>query len=191
MKKLSYLLLFIFLVSCTSNTIFKKPKDLIPKDTMSLLMQDMIIASSAKFVKNKNNQKKISYMAFIYDKYKIDSLRFQNSNFYYTSKIDLYEEIINDVKIKIDEKKEFYSKISSELDSIRKDSLNIIKKKKRFRLDSIKKTSTNYINYCYLPKTSIENDIFPKLEADSISKPHKPILKKEILQKKEIIKEDF
>ena len=44
MKKLSYLLVFIFLVSCTSNTIFKEPKDLIPKDTMSLLLQDMMIA---------------------------------------------------------------------------------------------------------------------------------------------------
>ena len=54
MKKLSYLLLFIFLASCTSNTIFKKPEDLIPSDTMSLLMQDMMVASSAKFVKNLN-----------------------------------------------------------------------------------------------------------------------------------------
>ena len=124
MKKLSYLFIFIFLVSCTSNTIFKKPKDLIPRDTMSLLMQDMMIASSAKFVKNKNLQKKINYMAYIYDKYQIDSLRFQNSNFYYTSKIDLYEEIINDVKVQLEEKKEFYSKMSAERDSIRRDSVN-------------------------------------------------------------------
>ena len=81
MKKLSFLLLFIFLISCTSNTIFEKPKDLIPRDTMSLLIQDMMIASSAKFVKNKNKEKKINYMSFVYDKYKIDSLRFHNSNF--------------------------------------------------------------------------------------------------------------
>ncbi|MEO9571029.1 MAG: DUF4296 domain-containing protein [Polaribacter sp.] len=191
MKKASYLLVFIFLVSCTSNTIFEKPKDLIPKDTMTILIQDMIIATSAKFVNNKNQQKKINYMPFIYDIYKIDSLRFKTSNLYYISKIDLYDEIINDAKILINDKKEFYTKMKSKIDSIRKDSLNIIKKKKIFRLDSIKKTSTNYINYCYLPKKSIENNTFPKLERDSISKPLKPILKKEILHKKEITKEDF
>ena len=180
MKKISYILCFIFLVSCTSNTIFEKPKDLIPRDTMTILIQNMIIATSAKFVNNKNQQKKINYMPFIYDTYKIDSLRFKTSNLYYLSKIDLYDEIIDDVKTKIDKKKEFYTKISSERDSLRKDSLKTIKKKETFRLDSIKKTSTQYINYCYLPKTSIEDEIFPKLETDSISKPLKPIRKKEI-----------
>lgn len=137
MKKLSYLLVFIFLGSCTSNTIFKKPEDLIPRDTMTLLIQDMMIASSAKFVKNKNEQKKINYMAFVYDKYKIDSLRFQSSNFYYTSKIDLYEEMIQDVQTGLDQKKEFYNKISTRKDSIRKDSI----KKRALKLkktDSIK-----------------------------------------------------
>jgi hypothetical protein len=135
MKKLSFLLLFIFLVSCTSNTIFEKPKDLIPRDTMSLLMQDMMIASSAKFVKNINNQKKVTYMAFVYDKYKIDSLRFQNSNYYYTSKIDLYEEIINDAKVQLEKKKDFYSNIKTTQDSIRNDSIKKIKRKKK--LDTI------------------------------------------------------
>ncbi|WP_343328311.1 DUF4296 domain-containing protein [Polaribacter staleyi] len=123
MKKLSYLLVVLFLASCTSNTIFKKPEDLIPRDTMTLLIQDMMIASSAKFVKNNNDQKKINYMAFVYDKYKIDSLRFQNSNFYYTSKIDLYEEMLQDVQNNLDQKKEFYSKIQTVKDSIRKDSI--------------------------------------------------------------------
>jgi uncharacterized protein related to proFAR isomerase len=120
MKKISLLLLFIFLVSCTSNTIFKKPKDLIPKDTMSLLVQDMMIASSAKFVKNINKQKKINYISFVYDKYKIDSVRFQNSNFYYISKIDLYEEIITDAKVKLESKKKFFTKLKATQDSINK-----------------------------------------------------------------------
>ena len=124
MNKISYLLIFVFIVSCTSNTIFEKPKDLIPKDSMSLLIQEMMIASSAKYIKNTNQQKNINYMPFIFDKYKIDSLRFQNSNFYYTTKIDLYEEIIRDAKTKLEEKKEFYRKISSQLDSLRRDSIN-------------------------------------------------------------------
>ncbi|AUC21763.1 hypothetical protein BTO15_06420 [Polaribacter sejongensis] len=137
MKNLSYFLVSIFLVSCTSNTIFKEPKDLIPRDTMTLLLGDMMIASSAKFVKNKNEQKKVNYMAFIYDKYKIDSLRFQNSNLYYTSKIDLYEEMITDVKKNLEEKKDFYNKMSSRKDSIRRDSIKKVGKKLK-ELDSIK-----------------------------------------------------
>ena len=136
MKKLSLLLLFIFFISCTSNTIFKKPKDLIPRDTMSLLIQDMMIASSAKFVKNMNMQKKINYMSFVYDKYKIDSIRFQNSNFYYISKIDLYEEIITDAKVKLEDKKKFYSKIRTTQDSIKKT-------KRKKKLDTLYKSFIN------------------------------------------------
>ncbi|ARV15953.1 DUF4296 domain-containing protein [Polaribacter sp. SA4-12] len=131
MKKLSYLLLFIFLASCTSNTIFKEPEDLIPSDTMSLLMQDMMIASSSKFVKNINKQTKINYMGFVYDKYQIDSARFQRSNYYYTSKIDLYEEIITDAKTQLEKKKEFYGKIVTRKDSVRNDSIKKINKKKK------------------------------------------------------------
>lgn len=130
MKKLHTLFIVVFFISCTSNTIFKKPKDLITRDTMCLLMQDMLIASSSKFVKNKNKQKRINYMAFVYEKYKIDSARFQKSNFYYTSKIDLYEEIINDAKMQLEEKKEFYSKMKTERDSIKKDSIKNAKTKR-------------------------------------------------------------
>lgn len=136
MKKISLLLIFIFLSSCTSNTIFKKPEDLIPKDTMSLLIQDMMIASSAKFIKNTNKQKKINYMSFVYDKYKIDSVRFQNSNFYYISKIDLYEEIITDAKVKLENKKKFFTKLKATQDSINK----LKRKKIRDTLFSFKDT---------------------------------------------------
>jgi len=142
MKKLSFLLLFIFLISCTSNTIFEKPKDLIPRDTMSLLIQDMMIASSAKFVKNINKQKKINYMSFVYDKYKIDSLRFQNSNFYYISKIDLYEEIITDAKVKLEKKKKFYSNLKKTQDSIKKN-----KRKKKLDTLYLSYIDTTKINF--------------------------------------------
>ena len=136
MNKISLLLSFIFLSSCISNTIFKKPQVLIPRDTMSLLIQDMMIASSAKFIKNVNKQKKINYMSFVYDKYKIDSARFQNSNFYYISKIDLYEEIITDAKVKLEDKKKFFTKIKATQDSINK----LKRKKIRDTLFSFKDT---------------------------------------------------
>ena len=138
MKNLSYFLLFIVLASCTSNTIFEKPKDLIPRDTMTLLLEDMMIASSAKYVKNKNQQNKVNYMAFVYEKYKIDSLRFQKSNFYYTSKLDLYMEMVNDVKNSLEEKKDFYDELTLQKDSIRRDSIKRVSEKLKKIRDSIK-----------------------------------------------------
>jgi hypothetical protein len=134
MKKISYVFLFVILSSCTSNTIFEKPKDLIPKDTMSLLIQEMMIANSAKNIKNINLEKKINYMPFVYDTFKIDSVRFQNSNFYYVTKIDLYQEIFTDAKEKLEKRKEKLIILKNRMDSIRKDSIKLLKTKNLKRL---------------------------------------------------------
>jgi hypothetical protein len=123
MRKLSYLFIFIFLVSCTSNTIFEKPKDLIPRDTMSLLVQEMLIASSSKFIKNKNLEKRVNYMPLVYDRFKIDSTRFQISNLYYMSKIDLYQDIMEDAKNSLKERKAVFDEIKKQNDSVRKESI--------------------------------------------------------------------
>ncbi|MGK0327467.1 DUF4296 domain-containing protein [Polaribacter sp.] len=130
MNKISYLLIFIFLVSCTSNTIFEKPKDLIPKDTMSLLVQEMMIASSAKFIKNKNLERKINYMPLVYDLFKIDSIRFQSSNLYYLSKIDLYQEVFKNAKASLEKEKSILDEIKKRKDSLRVDSIKNSYKKK-------------------------------------------------------------
>ncbi|MDD7915431.1 DUF4296 domain-containing protein [Polaribacter ponticola] len=123
MKKISFLLFLTFLISCTSNTILKEPEDLIPKDTMSLLIQEMMIATSSKYVKNKNLQKKINYMPFVFDRFRIDSTRFQVSNLYYMSKIDVYQEVFEDAKGNLEKQKEFYDREKNKLDSINRDSV--------------------------------------------------------------------
>ena len=128
------------LFSCTSNTILEKPEDLIPKDTMSLVIQELMIASSAKFIKTKDMQKNINYMPFVYNRFKIDSSRFQRSNLYYMSKIDDYIKIFDNAKTSLDNQKSYYDKLKKEMDSIRKDSLTKIKKEKLV-LDSIKRDS--------------------------------------------------
>jgi len=137
MRPISYFFLFMFFASCTSNTIFKKPKDLIPKDTMSLLLQEMMISSSAKFIKNKNNQKNINYMPFVYENFKIDSTRFESSNYYYMSKIDVYQEILENAQNAITSRQEVLTNKKTVLDAIKKDSIqdNLNKLK---RADSLK-----------------------------------------------------
>ena len=130
MKKFSYIFIFTLFASCTSNTIFEKPKDLIPKDTMSLLLQEMKIAASSKHIKNKNLEKNINYMPLVYNKFKIDSTRFKTSNLYYMSNVDLYQEILEDVQNKLQAEKDKYSKIRNRIDSIRQDSIKNIKLRK-------------------------------------------------------------
>ena len=139
MRQITYFFLFMFFASCTSNTIFKKPKDLIPKDTMSLLLQEMMISTSAKFIKNKNNQKNINYMPFVYERFKIDSTRFESSNYYYMSTIDLYQEILEKAKASINTQQDVLKKVKKELDSIKKDALKLSRSKLK-ELDSLKVT---------------------------------------------------
>jgi hypothetical protein len=138
MKKLSYLLAFLILGSCTSNTIFEKPKDLIPKDTMSLLVQEMMIASSATYIKNKNMERNINYMPLVYERFQIDSVRFQTSNLYYMSKIDEYKLIFEDAKNSLKEQKAYFDNIKSTKDSLRLDSIKRNKELKK-DLDSVSK----------------------------------------------------
>tara|TARA_B100000963_G_C22309028_1_gene529195 strand:- start:52 stop:525 length:474 start_codon:yes stop_codon:yes gene_type:complete len=115
------------LFSCSSNTIYKKPKDLIPKDTMILLLKDLYVATSASGIQNKNQQKKISYISLVYDKYKIDSLRFKKSSLYYTSEADDYEPMLEKVMDLLEKEKAILSRIKKAKDSIINDS---VKKKK-------------------------------------------------------------
>lgn len=105
MKKIVFFFIGFILASCTSRTILKKPKDLIPKDTMVLLLTDLFIAKSAFAEKNVNNLRKVNYIPFVYNKYKIDSTRFKNSNLYYTSVFDEYELIYQKVKVNLEAKK--------------------------------------------------------------------------------------
>jgi hypothetical protein len=129
---------FLFLSNCTSNTIYKKPTDLIPKDTMVILIQEMLIASASKNVKTINLQRKIDYFPIVYDRFKIDSTRFQKSSFYYISKIDTYTEILAQVKKGLEIEKEKYTVLKKRKDSINRDSLSKLKRKKPIKKEALK-----------------------------------------------------
>ncbi|TYP99974.1 uncharacterized protein DUF4296 [Tenacibaculum adriaticum] len=138
MRNFIYFLILLFIVSCNSNTIYEKPENLIPKDSMIFLLTDMYIASSAKHIKNKFLQKDVNYTALVYNKYKIDSARFDISNNYYTSRVEEYNELINKVKTRLEAEHKMYQEKIDKLDSIKRDSL----KKKTIKpklLDSARK----------------------------------------------------
>ncbi len=136
MKKIIYIsFVFILVVSCTSKTIYPKPDDLISKDSMSLLIEDLIIAGSAKNTKNITFRRKINYHPLVFEKYKIDSVRFERSNFYYTSKIDAYEDIFSEVVSSLEKKHSYFFEIKKVKDSIYRDSV----KRKRDELMKLRK----------------------------------------------------
>ncbi len=88
--------------------MYEKPKSLIPKDSMVVLLTDMYIASSAKNQKNKFLKREKNYIILVYERYKIDSTRFDISNEYYTSKIEEYTDMLKKVKSNIDSLSEVY-----------------------------------------------------------------------------------
>ncbi|HEX5743676.1 MAG TPA: DUF4296 domain-containing protein [Flavobacteriaceae bacterium] len=120
MKNIIYIIFALIILSaCTSNTIYKKPENLLSKKMMADILTDMYIAEGARSVQNKELERLVDYMPLVYEKYKIDSIQFAESNFYYTTKIDDYEEILKTVDDRLKEMKLKYEEISKKEDSIK------------------------------------------------------------------------
>lgn len=161
MKNSILIFLFSCLLSCTSNTIFDKPDDLIPKEKMAELLTDLYLASSSKSYRNKLDERNIDYTFLIYEKYGIDSTRFRKSNFYYTTRIDEYEKIYFEVEKNIRALNENFKAIKKIKDSIKIDSFQRVRRKK----DSIKKAKKKGVLQDSLSSNIIKMD---SLRADSI-----------------------
>lgn len=134
-------------MACTSNTIIKKPDNLIPKNQMEDLITDMLIAAGAENIKNIDLERNVNYFPLIFEKYGIDSTRFKESNYYYTSQIDDYEKILRKVDVRLKALKE---KLDNEIklqDSLKNDSMKNIREnfkkvpKNRLKTDSLKSIS--------------------------------------------------
>ncbi len=96
-KYLIIILLSLVLINCTSNTIIEKPENLIPKEKMVDLLTDMFLASGARNIKNINDDRKVEYFPLVFEKHHIDSIQFRESSYYYISKIDEYDAILQEV----------------------------------------------------------------------------------------------
>ena len=121
MKKITLiLLLLVFVFSCTSNTIYKKPEDLIAENLMVDLIVDMQIANGARNVKNKKGVRVKEYMPLVYEKYGVDSARFARSNFYYSTKIDDYNKLLKKVQARLEKLEKEFSRQVEIQDSIKR-----------------------------------------------------------------------
>lgn len=118
MKRIIYILIILMtLVSCTSRTIYKKPEKLIGKEKMISIWTDLYIATGAKSVKTKSGEKDINYIPLVFEKHQIDSIQFSKSNIYYTSRIEEYEKMFEEVQKRLNDVKDIYDPVT-ELDSI-------------------------------------------------------------------------
>ena len=142
MNKVFYILfLSVFFGACTSNTIIKKPKDLIPKKQMVDLLTDLFLANGGDNIKNINLQRNINYFPLVFEKHQIDTTRFKESNYYYTSTIDGYDEILGNVDKRLKALKKQYddeNKLKDSLKRKKRDSLRLSRKKIPKKRDTIK-----------------------------------------------------
>ncbi|AMC11227.1 hypothetical protein Lupro_08145 [Lutibacter profundi] len=150
-KFLHIIILSMFLGACTSNTILKKPKDLIPKEEMVDLLTDIFIANGAMSVKNTNLKRNVNYFPFVFEKYKIDTTRFKESNYYYTSRIDDYDYILGKVDKRLKALKHQYENDLKIRDSI-----------KRIEKDSLRKVTS--------PKKNKQHEIIKRLQKNRLKK---------------------
>ena len=142
MKNLIYLFItLLFAYSCKKDTT-KKPANFIEKDKMINLIIDMKIADKARMVTNIDKKKYNNYMAYVFEKYHIDSLQFKTSSDYYTEHLEQYKEIYVKVQKRLKDSVKKYEKIKKNNDSIAK-----TKKKAKLKLNKeiIKKAPINKI----------------------------------------------
>ena len=108
MKNFLFLAGFIFIFNCSEKQT--TPKNIIPLETMSEIIYDMTLISVSKGVNRKilenNGFKPTSYML---RKYEIDSIDFIRSNKYYSSNLDMYLSIYQNVLNKLEKNKQIIS----------------------------------------------------------------------------------
>lgn len=105
MKKLALILsVAMLLLNCDSHAP-EKPKNLIEKDMMVDILYDLYVINALKSNDAKFLSRGVTPAKFIYHKYKIDSLQFAQSDFYYASDLEDYEKLYERVTEKLQENK--------------------------------------------------------------------------------------
>jgi hypothetical protein len=164
MKKLVLLFaIAVFFLSCNMDLV-KKPDNLINKNKMGDILYDMSLLEALKY-QNPNSlyENGINPKTYVYEKYKIDSLQFVESNAYYAADYREYKKMFDalndrlnkekasvDLIIKKEQKKEIALKklkVKKVQDSIKKakkskelkikkekDSIEVVKKKKELKV---------------------------------------------------------
>lgn len=103
-KTILFLAIAMAFVSCKED-IVPKPERLIAKDKMVDIMYDLTVLEA---IKNQNPASldtfKINSRAYIFKKYKIDSIQYAKSNVYYASDYNEYKSMFEQISKRLDAK---------------------------------------------------------------------------------------
>ncbi|WP_272022228.1 DUF4296 domain-containing protein [Olleya namhaensis] len=125
---LLYSFIVLFFVSCYGVQKPEKPANLLSEDKMVDVLLDLTIMSSAKGINKRELENRgIVPDTFIYNKHKIDSAQFANSNNYYAYDIEKYNEMYVTVKKRLEVLRTSYKAEQK----IKEDKLK--KEKKKFK----------------------------------------------------------
>ena len=106
MKKTIILLATVFVFISCKDQVIKKPNRLIEKETMVNIMYDLSVLDGIKYQNPSSlDSFKINPKKYIYNKYKIDSVQFAQSNIYYASNYEEYSGIIDEINNRLTKKK--------------------------------------------------------------------------------------
>ena len=94
--------MILMFLGCEDKVSYKKPENLIDKAKMTDLLYDMHLVIGTSNIRNVHLEKNRNYMSLVYEKYGIDSVQFAASNLYYTSHIQEYEDIFEDVEQRLE-----------------------------------------------------------------------------------------
>lgn len=135
MKNLLILLCFVFLYSCAQKLI-DEPDNLITKKKITNILYDLAILNAAKSTNSKIlKDNGIEPMEFLFSKYEIDSIQFVESNRYYASLPEVYENIYTTVNEKLKSESKRMEDVKKTIDSLktieRKAKREAVKKKSK------------------------------------------------------------
>lgn len=145
MKRIIIVILAMFLVQCKNNKIDRpdRPDNLLTEDQMVEVLYDMTLMSAAKGLNRRvieNNG--IDPEEFVYNKHKIDSAQFAESNRYYSYDIKLYESIYRRVKKKLENQKALFNSELKER-ATKADSISNVNRIRRDSLIRVKTLEAN------------------------------------------------
>ncbi|MBT9188207.1 DUF4296 domain-containing protein [Zobellia russellii] len=124
MKKLAAVLVFFTIISCNEQ-LLEKPENLIPREQMVAILQDLAVVNAAKTTNMQVlRDNDVEPMDYIFEKYNIDSLQLVESDRYYASLPVEYEKIYKEVEANLESE----AKVLEEQKKVN-DSLRVAKEK--------------------------------------------------------------
>src|SRR5574343_266796 len=112
--RLITLLLAFLLVFMGCTTAIEKPKKLIEKDKMVDILYDIALLEAIKSQNVNGGISSKKANEFLFQKYKIDSLQWEENNKYYAADIEEYKKMYEEVKKRIQDETQKANRASSE-----------------------------------------------------------------------------